>query len=76
MGVHNGGSSRAETVSFPYVERQKLMGGTLAIITTCGASSVWFRSGYIGALLGPERTRECLISDDDLRNKGTEVFLR
>lgn len=44
------------------------MGGTLTSITAVEAGSVLFRGGYIGALLGPERTRcSCLISDDDLR---------
>ena len=50
-------SFRAETVSFPQVERQKLMGGTLTTITAYGGDTDPRRGGYIGALLGPERTR-------------------
>ena len=50
-------ASRAETVSFPHVERQKLMGGTLTTITAYRGDHVLFGGGYIGALLGPEGTR-------------------
>jgi hypothetical protein len=55
-------SSRAETVSFPYVERQELMGGTLTATSHSGSSSVADPGSYIGALLGPERTR-CFVFD-------------
>jgi hypothetical protein len=49
----------AETVSFPFVERRTLMGGTLTPIPAGGWSSVSGCGGYIDTLLGPERTREC-----------------
>ena len=45
------------------------MGGTLASIIVFGEDTVPGRGGYIGALLGPEGTRECLFSDDDLRKR-------
>ncbi|WP_235435285.1 hypothetical protein, partial [Rhodococcus ruber] len=41
-----------------------LMGGTLTTITAPAGITCSRRGGYIGALLGPERTRECSISDD------------
>ena len=41
-----------------------LMGGTLTSITVYRGNSVFLGGGYIGALLGPERTRECFVSDD------------
>ena len=44
-----------------------LMGGTLTATSHPVSSSVERPRGYIGALLGPERTRECFVSDDDLR---------
>ncbi len=40
------------------------MGGTLTIIIANASSSVVMCGGYIGALLGPEGTRECFFSDD------------
>jgi len=41
-----------------------LMGGTLTTITAYRGDHVLFGGGYIGALLGPEGTRECFFSDD------------
>ncbi len=50
----------AETVSDPFVVRLELMGGTLTTFIAFDTGSVRGRDEYIGTLLGPERTRECL----------------
>ncbi len=65
--AHTGGSVvLAETVSDAYVIRRTLMGGTL---TDSSRVSIgrhdWLARGYIGTLLGPERTRECFSGQDN-----------
>lgn len=60
---HSGVGEQAEPITDTHVVRWELMGGTLtSILFVAAGPSAGGEEGYIDALLGPERTRECFFS--------------